>query len=87
MTKKSSKYMAFPLLLILSISIISIYNTNSRRKKKDDDSRGKKIHSSIAEEETEKLMPGTPDIVIDPPSKTNTPDESSPLNKTSDSNA
>jgi len=55
-----------------------------RRKKKDDDgSRGKKVHSSIAEEETEKLMPGTPDIVIDPPSKTNTPDESSPLNKTS----
>lgn len=51
-----------------------------RRKKKDD---GKKIHSSIAEEETEKLMPGTPDIVIDPPSKNNTPDETSPLNKTS----
>jgi hypothetical protein len=54
-----------------------------RKKKKDEDaSRSKKVHSAIAEEETEKLMPGTPDIVIDPPSKSNTPDESSPLNKT-----
>ena len=57
---------------------------NFRRKKKDDEGgRGKKLHSSIAEEETEKLMPGTPDIVIDPPSKNNTPGETSPLNKTS----
>jgi len=55
-----------------------------RRKNKDVESgRGKKVHSSIAEEETEKLMPGTPDIVIDPPSKNNTPDETSPLSRNS----
>lgn len=61
--------------------------TNDRKKKKDDieSGRGKKepVKFSIAEEETERLMPGAPDIVIDPPSKGNTPDESSPLNRTS----
>lgn len=63
---------------------------SSSKKKKDrdpedvdvniDKSKAKKepVKFSIAEEETEGLM-ATPEIVVDPPSKGNTPDESSPL--------